>query len=387
MAFLSMIAAPILLLRSKESIAFGVELLRSYWKFNQREILRRDKIIIFLAATLIAGIASYWLAMYWLVDYVGWSLFWRSAVLGTFAVAVAGAVAVAVAVSGVGAISGMGVSVIGIAVAIAGVLLGVSVVGIAVAVAGVLAGVIAGIVVGVTVVSGTGTGTVALALFFPFMALGILIRGLIIRLYATMCYPLTGLVQLPQNWRETLLVIDFTHPPELLPQASTIIPALSVKKIWAARKANKGIDHLYTSTFIAICYLPALAYRWSLKASVWLWFPLSLALTPPLQNQKAQGSRRKMAILHAWHWPYFLIATVGILWLLSATPLLETWLPLLPAEYVTIHANLPAPPTLGFRYALACLGCLLIMLLIIKSRNLKASHGSILTPPPMSLIN
>lgn len=326
-----MIAAPILLLRSKESIAFGVELLRSYWKFNQREILRRDKIIIFLAATLIAGIASYWLAMYWLVDYVGWSLFWRSAVLGTFAVAVAG----------------------------------------------VLAGVIAGIAVGVTVVS----GTVALALFFPFMALGILIRGLIIRLYATMCYPLTGLVQLPQNWRETLLVIDFTHPPELLPQASTIIPALSVKKIWAARKANKGIDHLYTSTFIAICYLPALAYRWSLKASAWLWFPLSLALTPPLQNQKAQGSRRKMAILHAWHWPYFLIATVGILWLLSATPLLETWLPLLPAEYVTIHANLPAPPTLGFRYALACLGCLLIMLLIIKSRNLKASHGSILTPP------
>lgn len=88
-----------------------------------------------------------------------------------------------------------------------------------------------------------------------------------------------------------------------------------------------------------------------------------------------------MAILHSWHWPYLLIASVGILWLLSATPLLETWLPLLPAEYATIHANLPAPLTFGFRYALACLSCLLIMLLIVKSRNLKASHGAVLSSP------
>jgi len=70
-----------------------------------------------------------------------------------------------------------------------------------------------------------------------------------------------------------------------------------------------------------------------------------------------------------------------VLWLLSATPWLETWLPLLPPEYIAIHANLPAPPTFGLRYALVFFACFFIVLMIVKTRNLKASHGLILESP------
>ena len=168
-----------------------------------------------------------------------------------------------------------------------------------------------GVIVGTAVGVGVGVGAIAVAsafvdkavivLFTSPLALGILIRGLIIRLYATMRHPLTGLSQLPQNWRETLLVIDCAHPPELLPQASTINPALSVKGAWGNQRDAKGAIRISILILIPTWYLPALAYRWSLKASAWLWFPLALALTPPLHSQKAQDSRRNMAILHAWH--------------------------------------------------------------------------------------
>lgn len=86
MAFLSMIAAPILLLRSEKSIAHGIQLLRTYWEAGEKEISRRDKIIIFLITILITGLVSYWLITYWLTGYIGWPLFWRATVLGSAAV-------------------------------------------------------------------------------------------------------------------------------------------------------------------------------------------------------------------------------------------------------------------------------------------------------------
>ncbi len=380
MAFVSMVAAPILLMRSEESIALGVKLLRKYWKSDAKEMSRRVKIIIFLVTALVTGIASYFLVAYWLTDYISWSLFWRAAVLGVVAVIFTTMVtfSVTVAFLAIGnQPADMGtnaaVSVVFISFTIMATIMGTIKGASAIAIA--VVGVSMGICVGV--IAGSRFLVTVYILYFPCMPIGILIRGFIIRLYATLRHPLAGLAQLPLNWRETLLVIDCTHPPELLPQAGTIEPELSVKGIWVNRHNIKGNEHLLAPMFLFAWYLPALIYRWSLKASAWLWFPLSLALTPPLHQKEAQDSRRWMAILHAWHWSYWVIATMGILWLLSATPWLETWLPLLPTEYATIHANLPAPPAFGLRYALACFGCLLIVLLVVKSKNLKASHGKV----------
>ncbi len=384
MAFVSMVAAPILLMRSEESIALGVKLLRRYWKSDAKEMSHRDKIIIFLVTATVTGIASYFLVAYWLTDYISWSLFWRAAVLGVVAVIFTTMVTFAVTVAflaignqaaNMGTNAAAGVVFVSFAVITVIIVTVKGANTIAIAVAGVFTGICVSVIA-----SSRFTATVYI-LFYPCIAIGILIRGFIIRLYATLRHPLAGLAQLPLNWRETLLVVDFTHPPELLPQAGTIEPALSVKEIWADRHSTKGNSQLLIPIFLFTLYIPALVYRWSLKASAWLWFPLSLALTSPLHQKKAQDSRRWVAILHAWHWSYWVIASVGILWLLSATPLLETWLPLLPAEYATVHANLPAPPAFGLRYVLACFGCLLIVLLIVKSRNLKASHGAILESP------
>ena len=93
-----------------------------------------------------------------------------------------------------------------------------------------------------------------------------------------------------------------------------------------------------------------------------------------------------MASLHTWNWLYFGIATVVMLWLFSSSPLLVKLLPVFPPEYIIIHnilATLPTPPVLGLFYIqiLACFACLLTAVMIIRSTNLKASHGKLYNSP------
>lgn len=337
MAFISMVAAPILLLRSNESIALGVKLLRAYWVPGyKKNISDREKIFIFMIIATTTVLVSYWIVTYGLADCIGWSLFWCVAKLIISFLLVAFVITISIA--GPGAFMGR--------------------------------------------ISNSVIFKILFNfLLFPLLIVGLLIRGLFIRFYATLRHPLSGLGQLPQNWRETLLVIDILHLPELLPQASTVDPTFGVEGAWAMQQKFNWPNRIIGSAHIIALYIPALIYRLSLKASAWLWFPISLALTPPLYEKKSQDSRRLMAILYAWQWQCLIIAVIGILWLLSATPWLETWLPLLPAEYAIILTNLPTLPAFGLRYTLACLGCLLIILLRFKSINLKASHGPILESP------
>lgn len=224
--------------------------------------------------------------------------------------------------------------------------------------------------------------------FFPLLVMSVLLRVIIIRLYATLSYPLAGLTQLPQNWRETLLVVDCFHPPELLPQASSIDPTFSAKGSWEMQKNWTVANKLLGLIPLFAWYFPALIYRWSLKASAWLWFPLSLAFSPSLHQKNAQNSRRLMAILYTWHWHYLVVATVALLWLFSPTSMLGAWILLAVSDEHRKIINgflslLPEPPAFGLFYIqlLACLAFFLAVWMIIQSKNLKASHGKLYDSP------
>lgn len=53
------------------------------------------------------------------------------------------------------------------------------------------------------------------------------VRSVLVQLVATIRNLKSGLAHLPQNWRETLALIDFTHPPELLPGVGRADPLLT----------------------------------------------------------------------------------------------------------------------------------------------------------------
>ena len=185
MAFITMVAAPLLLLRSIESTALGIRLLRAYWTPGyKKNISQQEKIFIFILIITTALLACYWFVMYGLMNYTSWPLFWciTTLIIGAFLVVFV----ITIVIAGPGALMGR----------------------------------IADSIIFKMLFN---------FLLFPLLIMGLLIRALTIRIYATLRHPIAGLAQLPQNWRETLLVIDFLHLPELLTQASTIDPAFGVK--------------------------------------------------------------------------------------------------------------------------------------------------------------
>src|SRR5258708_6877997 len=118
--WVSICVAPLLLLRSEQSIALGAQWFDTYvqrgddlFKIATPTLLKSVQIWGLIATGLIASaFSSYLLARGWLVGHEGWSLIWRSVVVGYVAVTLAAAVAG----SGAGPKGGAG----GITIAIAG---------------------------------------------------------------------------------------------------------------------------------------------------------------------------------------------------------------------------------------------------------------------------
>jgi hypothetical protein len=300
---LSAVAAPILLLRSEASKAQGLELLYEY--SGRDELTRQELILLFLLVTTITWVVTYGLAHTWLPGHTGWALIWRAASLVAVAVAFAGAFAVAVAAAAAGE----------------------------------------------NLNSAGGKIATVVAALFPVAGavLGVWIRSLCIRVYASLCHPIAGLRRLPHNWRETLAVVDFTHPPELLPGASQVHEVYTVAG-WMARVRSKdATDQVLASLIIPCWYLPALLWRWSLKATLWLWWPLALLLRQPLDGVPADQARDQAAVrvygLGRW---LLGLALLVLLWIsLSYWPYLQAWLNTLeddwqkPLKYLL---TFPPPP-------------------------------------------
>jgi hypothetical protein len=390
MAFIGLIAAPMLLLRSPESVEHGVAMLGRYWNRKEEALSRWEKIIIALISSLTAGLAVYWLATSWLP---GWGFYWRAAALGTIAfviaIVIAGMNMSAGAGAGAGAMRGaLSGAIVGAGVG-AGVAAGVTA-GLATWVAvGVAAGVVLGALGAVRGSNNKAAEETIMMFLAPFLVLGILLRGLLIRWIATLCHLLAGLAHLPQNWRETLLVIDLLHPPELLPQAGRINSYFTVRSVWRyviKKPASNAWEKIFSLMLLLAWYLPALAYRWSLKASAWLWWPLALALSSPLERLDGRRSREKTAqsVGGAWRWLLVVPAVVFAWLILSALPGFDFLLTMLPEEATKLAKkllNLASPPPFSVRYVALWLVCILALVFWWQTKDLKASHSKVLESP------
>jgi hypothetical protein len=137
---------------------------------------------------------------------------------------------------------------------------------------------------------------IAEVLLLPFFVIGLFFRTVSIRLLATMRHPLQGLAQLPRNWRETVAVIDLCHLPELLPRAGTLDRRLTMQGLLATSFSRPSIFVGYKFVLGLLMYLPAVLYRWNLKASIWLWWPLALVLRSAFEGRSGQSKREGIAL-------------------------------------------------------------------------------------------
>jgi hypothetical protein len=178
------------------------------------------------------------------------------------------------------------------------------------------------------------------SLFIQFF--GLLLRITWIRAFVTLRHISNGLPAFSRNWRETVLVMDCWHPPSLLPGAEKVNASYGVWSLYGMCRSG-NIGNVSRSLLILSIYLPALLYRWNIKASTWLWGPLAFALRPTIW---ADDETMRESISQQTSWPLLgLLSTLTpglVVWLLGP------WLPadltsVLPAWVIKSSQLLPAP--------------------------------------------
>lgn len=117
-------------------------------------------------------------------------------------------------------------------------------------------------------------------LYTPFLLLGIVIRSIIIRIFATAKYLVIGFECIPKNWWEMSMQQDITYSSELLPGAGKISKYMSCDGLFNF-DLKRGLSDEYTKTTITVHFIGlltfkviSLVYRLSLKSTIWLWLPL-----------------------------------------------------------------------------------------------------------------
>lgn len=335
MVFVGMIAAPLLLLRSPASIELSINMLDQYWNRSNKDISKKEIRLVFAILAIAPLLFSYWLTSFWPpLKLSNWPQFFLIA-LFVFAFGYAIAEMIKVAINGK---------------------------------------------------SGTAVYITKIPLFIftvPSYVAGILLRSTLIRWFATLRHLPSGLRRIPNNWHETLFVTDLFHQPELLPGANRVNELFTVKGVWLASWQDIHMRILF-STMIVAWYIPALAYRWSLKASAWLWWPLALALTSPLNGlgEKTVRERTAINVSGSWGWTLLFVPAVALAWLLSSMPSIAAVLKLLPAGVGEIAKLFPAPPQpVSVRFVALALFCIMALVYWWRIRNLKATHGKVLDTP------
>lgn len=363
---IGLMAAPILLLRSDASVEMGLAMLRRYDDELGSDELSGWMIAISSVLGLAIG-AGTALSFDALVPYPagGWSrLAWGALLVG-------GALTAGVALvfsfgSLASSFTGMVAALFGSAaflgwqyssVALAGSLFGAGLIGMSVWVA-------------------QKSGGIFSLILAPGLALGTLGRTIFIRLWASLSHLRAGLAGLAANWRNTVVLIDPAHLPELLPRAGEIDDSFALPTLLRDKREGAWIINPLLAIVI---YLPALAYRWNIKASWWLWGPVALLLRP------ASWRRDEDMRCATAFWSTWAMQTV----LVGALITLAGWLawPVLPREFQALLPNAKlvhtfiASPHFSLRLVLAasalfCLGMMLLNAYRVRSAHAKALEGA-----------
>ena len=289
--WVSICVAPLLLLRSKESIAVGVKWFTAYMEERNYPVeempnvgaLPSSRRWAFIGLSVLAGTTlSYLLARLWVIDHEGWPLFWRSSIIGWLSLNAALAAPIAVwrgsktltsettcagiAGAALGAVVGSGASVVAAVEA-----------AFAAALAAIVGWPAVAVSAGANLVPPTVSGALMLAgslLLFGWLY-AFSLRALWTRFLATLCHLPAGVAALPANWSRTLFSTDIAHQPELVPG---YIGDSEINFNYLYRKYKRSPDWDHEKTFraflICLYFFPTYVYRLSIKSTFWLYWPL-----------------------------------------------------------------------------------------------------------------
>lgn len=284
--WVSICAAPLLLLRSERSIALGVNWFERY--FDRSEDLERAsyseiaRSIEFWVGLLVAAIgsslASYLLAELFLAHSNRWPLLLRGTLVGAF---VAQFIIILVAAVGPHALTNtprllLFLSITATFVAGTAFLVGAEAYGVIGLIFGVIIIVASGIIDGL-LPSKVKLLNVLYPLALPFTLggiLGIVLRSVAIRFAATAVHIWIGFWEIPKNFYQTLFVVDVRHRAELIPGYKGGGVLDSDKFLHARRETVDSIGALGAIAAFVVFFAPAYAYRLSIKSTCWLYLPL-----------------------------------------------------------------------------------------------------------------
>lgn len=288
---IAVLAIPLLLLRSQESVEAGVRALGRYWTVDEASLSPQARHLLFFSGVVTGALCTallIWWLSYYLRAQLVWIQFWQATALGAFAFACgsAGARGITGDGSDLGAFVGAFLGVVGGTLAFAiyrvDVVSGV----------GVFFGAMVYLVVG-GLVSGRDQYGVLLALInllsWPGQLIGFFVRILIIRVKSTCQFFVPGLRDWFANCRETLIYTDVTHLPSLLPKANSVEEKFGLE-YWIRKSAwrkdtgddvfENVVGNVSAVAMVLLIYLPAMAYRINIKAAAWLWGSLAWFLRP-----------------------------------------------------------------------------------------------------------
>ncbi|MGD1887784.1 MAG: hypothetical protein ACFB01_11820 [Cohaesibacteraceae bacterium] len=330
-----LIATPLVLLRSEQSIALGVRWFKRYGTESESDLnpLSVRGIAVFSLAIAVAGLSAAAMAENLLIESTAWVLFGRSLLIGWVCLSVGFAITAALA----GSVKDDSIAKVGALVLLLGMLTTVGVVAASgagwIAVLGVGLGV--GIVMvaaiaptkGVAAVLSTGVGAVWVAGF----VLGIWLRATSIRFMATACNILPGVTRFATIWRYSVLVSDFWQTPELMPGLGTFPfgKHLSFGQYKKGGRGEDAEDWIIDFAISVIFYTPAMLWRWSIKSTAWFYLPLLwvrrgwLKLEGEELRIWAQSYSSK-----AWNWIWLIFGALALAALAVTLFSLEQWLDL-----------------------------------------------------------
>jgi hypothetical protein len=320
----SAFVAPLVLLRSNESVLLGVKWATKWETFEQEEHwneLPRGKKAFALAVALIAILGSTVAAHTFGAAYLVYQEDSTAFVQG-FAIAVGtGLAAETLTVAGGVATAGMGVAIIEVAL-VGGVIGAIAGAG-AITAAGVGPSALAGVGVGAAAVAAVGVGSIAgmraaaigpaisliisIPQLFVGYGIGIFIVTLAIRIAATLRHFLSGFFSIAQNFHILAFCTSPAQLPELvpgLPETSELTLTGMVKLIDENLRSANWLRAIWIAGPIIVtilCFVPAWLYRITLKSTVWVWWPLAfIGNTPKLANTPAWQYKAMVGTLIGW---------------------------------------------------------------------------------------
>jgi len=112
--------------------------------------------------------------------------------------------------------------------------------------------------------------------------------------------PVASIAAIPNNWRQLTIALDSRqwphvfHPPDTIPEDSTASDFLTVQDAFlvSLKQSSRTLKIIFFVLLPLVC-IPAFAYRWSIKSTALIWFPLLWAMRStkevdgPLQSSLA----------------------------------------------------------------------------------------------------